>query len=215
VSSKYREWFFESAKFASAVFTYWLIKTLIPWEPDFVLGKILEAVFEITLASSIAFLLWGFVVGRPTVELRWRKDDNQIEPESGRPTITSGQSIKLQVHVSGDSWTCRLIRLYVRNRGLKFEIDLQPESHLVSVQRGRISTLRENEAKTGLIFYGIRPEPRIHAALELRVRRDDGLTGGYPIDIRLSQRWSPEPGFGWPKLLKVETGVEGFYMQGG
>lgn len=215
MNAKFREWFFESAKFASAVITFWLI-SLIPWEPQFVWQKLIEVVLEVTIASSLAFFVWGFVVGRPTLELQWRLGDNQIEPDRGRPTIASGDAVNLQVHVSGNSWTCRLIRYYVRERGLRFEIDLLPAgSHLVTVQRGRNNTLVENETKTGVIFYGIKPRPGIKAALAIRIKRDEELAGGYPIDIRLKQRWSPEVGFRWPKLLKIESGIEGFNLQGG
>lgn len=215
MNSKFRDWFFDSAKFASTVVTYWLI-SLVPWKFGFVGGKLLHAALEIIIASIIASFFWGFVAGRPTVELRWRQGNNQIEPDTGRPTIASGQAINLQVHVSGDSWTCRLIRYYVRDRGLRFEIDLLPVgSHLVTVQRGRNRTLLENDAKTGIVFHGIRPEPGIKAALTIRIKRDDEIPGGYPIDIRVTQRWSPRPRVSWPKLLQVKVGVDGFNMQGG
>ncbi|MBB2992139.1 hypothetical protein FHR72_003635 [Mycolicibacterium iranicum] len=215
MTSKYREWVFDSAKFASTVLTYWLI-TLLPWEFGFVGGKLLEAVLEVSIASLIASFFWSFIAGRPTLELQWRLGDNQVEPDSGRPTIVSGQAVNLQVHVSGDSLFCRLIRSYVKHHGLRFEIDLHPVgSHLVTVQRGRNDTLTENQTRTGLVFYGIRPDPGIKAAVAIRVKRDDGITGGYPIDLRIRQSWSPKLALGWPKLLKVQTGIDGFNLQGG
>jgi hypothetical protein len=213
VTSKLREWIFETSKFASAVATYWLI-SLTPWKLDFTGGKLLGMLLEAIIASTIAFVFWGFVVGRPTVELHWRIAET-YQPESGRPTLAPNQSVNIQIHVRGETWMCKAIRKYTEGRRCELELDFRPHgSHLVVIQTRRNTPIRPNTTGTGVIFTDLSARARFQAVSEIQIIRDGVFNISNPMELEITQRWSPPLGKCCPKLLKVKAGVEGFHLRG-
>ena len=213
MTSKFRQWIFETSKFASAVVAYWLI-SLIPVKLEFTGGKLLEMLLEAVIAATIAFVFWGFVVGRPTVELHWRVAET-YQPESGRPTLAPNQSVNVQIHVSGETWMCKAIRKYTEGRQCELELDFRPHgSHLVVIQTRRNTPIRPNATGTGVIFTGLSAHAGFQAVSEIQIVRDGVFAVSNPMELEITQRWSPPLGRRCPKLLKVKAGVDGFHLRG-
>lgn len=213
--TKLREWIFETSKFASVVLTYWIVSTVttkLNWKPDFAEGKLLEMFLEAVVASTIAFIFWGFVVGRPVVELHWRVSES-YQPENGRPTLTPNQAVNVQIHVNGESWTSKLIRRYTRGRKFELELDFEPHgSHLVVVQTRQNAILSVNPTRTGVVFTDFDTGVGIRGVAEIQILRDGQFTISNPLNIKVIQRWSPSVHKFCPKLLKVKPGVDGFNL---
>ncbi|SRX93249.1 hypothetical protein MSP7336_01485 [Mycobacterium shimoidei] len=213
MTSKLREWIFETSKFASAVVTFWLL-SFVPFELKFTNGKLLEMLIEAVVASTLAFVFWGFVVGRPTVELHWRTAET-YQPESGRPTLAPNQSVNVQIHVTGETWMCKAIRKCTEGRQCELELDFRPYgSHLVVIQTRRNTPARLNATGTGVIFTGLSARSGFQAVSEIQIVRDGAFTVSNPMELEITQRWSPPLARCCPKLLKVKAGVDGFHLRG-
>ncbi|BDD96556.1 hypothetical protein MFTT_06500 [Mycolicibacterium fortuitum subsp. fortuitum] len=212
--TRIREWLLETSKFASVVVTYWIV-SLIPVKFNFPAGKLVEMGLEAILASTIAYIVWGFVVGRPTIELLWRVADTR-EPEGGRPTLAPLQVVNVEIRISGESWTSKAIRSYTKARQGELEIDFRPPgAHLVVLQSaGRNSPIRLNATQTGIVLNNFRANSGPAGIAEIQFIRDGTFTIPNPIDISVTQRWSPALRRLCPKLLRVHPGVEGFILRG-
>ncbi|GAA4660590.1 hypothetical protein [Gordonia humi] len=215
MSSYYRDRVIEWSQLFGGILTFGLLGKWSFLPTDYWGGELVKLIVDLVIAFLVVFIVCDIILGRPTVELEWRKDSRD-RPLSGDVLVQAKkQTFNLGLKVTGGT----VLQRYLLKRSLagKFSVEVQivPGDLVRLTKQGGTSHFRCRDDRRALIFDGVELDgDRTVCTADFTLKRVGQTEYTQEVHVRTSGCWEPKLWRTSFRLAKLESAVDRFVLEG-
>lgn len=215
MSSYYRDKATEWAQLFSGIVIFGLLGKWNFLPTDYWGGELAKLALDLVIAFLAVFIVCDVFLGKPTVQLEWRKDTRD-RPLSGEVLVQAKkQTFNLRLNVAGGTALQRyLLRRSLRGE-FKVEVQIVPHGLVRLTRQGGTTHFRCGADRQSLIFDGVELDgDRTVCTADFTLKRIGQTDYTQEVHVRVSARWEPKLWRTSFKLTKLESAVDRFVLEG-